>query len=305
MKLPKFRNAIVFRATLPSIEAIEVHLAEMPFEEIGETEFARSSFVPNPVTGELVTPITNGYAIVVRRDQKIIPAQVVAKEAQERFQNIENRSGEKLKRQDRNAIICDVKVELCKQAFVKSSLVLALYNSEENLLIINTTNKNNASMVGAMLIKVVGSVKTETIHIDNIKNGLTTRLQNHLEDTKEAFGKFQVGDYIQLSRYAEHKEVLRYSADHSSVSTELSESLSSGFGVDQMEFWGMGINFLLTEKFHFRRIDTQDNVYGDDDDKTYRWRHQAGTDMFQFSKVVNHLCDLFAYKESQEQKPAA
>lgn len=305
MKLPKFRNAIVFRATLPSIEAIEVHLAEMPFEEIGETEFSRASFVPNPVTGEMVTPITNGYAIVIRRDQKIIPDQVVAKEAQERIQNIENRTGEKLKRQDRNAIICDVKVELCKLAFVKSSLVLALYNSEENILIINTTNKNIASMVGAMLIKVVGSVKTETIHIDNIKNGLTTRLQNHLEGNSEAFGEFQVGDFIQLSRYAEHKEVLRYSADHSSVSTELSESLSSRFSVDQMEFWGMGINFLLTEKFHFRRIDTQDNVYGDDDDKAYRWRHQAGTDMFQFSRVVNHLCDLLAYKESQEQKPAA
>lgn len=30
MKLPKFRNAIVYRATLPGIEAIEGHLLELP-----------------------------------------------------------------------------------------------------------------------------------------------------------------------------------------------------------------------------------------------------------------------------------
>ncbi len=51
MKLPKFRNAIVYRATLPSIQAIEGHLLELPYSEIGETEFSRSSFVENPVTG--------------------------------------------------------------------------------------------------------------------------------------------------------------------------------------------------------------------------------------------------------------
>ena len=49
MKLPKFRNAIVYRATLPSIQAIEGHLLELPYSEIGETEFSRSSFVENPV----------------------------------------------------------------------------------------------------------------------------------------------------------------------------------------------------------------------------------------------------------------
>lgn len=162
MKLSKLRNAIVYRATLPSIKAVEGHLHELPYTELGETEFARSSFVPNPLTGELVTPIAGGYAIVVRRDEKIIPQHVVMKEANERIQRIESACGEKLKRADRNNIIQDAKVQLCKQAFIKSSLVLALYNTEEKLLIINTANKNIAGMVGAMLVKVIGSVKTVT-----------------------------------------------------------------------------------------------------------------------------------------------
>lgn len=305
MKLSKLRNAIVYRATLPSIEVVEGHLHELPYSELGETEFARSSFVPNPIAGELVTPITGGYAIVVRRDEKIIPQHVVMKEANERIQNIESRCGQKLKRSDRNNIIQDARIQLCKQAFIKSSLFLAFYNTDENILIVNTANKNIAGMVGAMLIKVIGSVKTVTINISDIKNGLTTRLKNHLDGEESAFAGFEVGDYVQLSRLADQKEVIRYSAEHSSVTSELLESLNTGFIVDNMELRGCGVSFLLTDKFHFRRIDTQDNSFEDDDDKAFRWRHQAGTDMFQFCKVINQLCDLLAYKEHEEQKPAA
>lgn len=301
MKLPKFRNAIVYRATLPSIEAIEDHLAEMPHVELGENDFARASFVPNPVTGELVTPIANGYAIVVRRDQKLVPSQVVAKEAQDRIQRMEQNLGSKLKRAERNDIIAEVKIELCKKAFVRSSLFLVLYNSTDNLLVVNTANANIAGLIGAMLVKVVGSVKTETIHIDNIKNGLTTRMKNHLSGAADAFDTFSVGDFIQLSRQADQKEVVRYSAEHHSVVAELSESLNGGFTIDQMELSGAGVNFLLTDKFHFRRIDTQDNVYGEDDDKVFQWRHQTGKDLFQFSQVINQLCNLLAYKEPQNQ----
>ncbi|EOC1196095.1 recombination-associated protein RdgC [Cronobacter sakazakii] len=305
MKLPKFRNAIVYRATLPTIDSVEGHLLELPYSEIGETEFSRASFVANPITGELVTPITGGYAIVVRLDQKIIPLQVVAKQAQERIDNFERISGEKMKKADRRQIVNEVKVELCKQAFVKSSLVLALYNSDDKLLVVNTTNKNISAMVCGLLVKVVGSIKTETIHISDIKNGLTTRLKNHLSGSDNAFEGFTVGDYIQLSRLAEQKEIIRYSADHNSVAAEVAESLNGGFIVDNMELCGAGVHFLLTDKFHFRRINTQDHAFSEDEDKAFQWRHQAGADLFQFSKVVNGLCDLLAYKEQKDQPSAS
>ncbi|WP_333009914.1 recombination-associated protein RdgC [Kluyvera sichuanensis] len=287
MKLPKFRNAIVYRATLPSIEAIEGHLLELPYSEIGETEFSRASFVPNPITGELVTPISGGYAIVIRHDQKIIPQHVVMKEAAARIQRIEGMSGNKIKRVERLAIIDNVRVDLCKQAFVKSTLILALYSTDEKLLVVNTTNKNIAGMAGAMLVKVVGSVKTETINISDIKNGLTTRLKNYINGVANAFEGFTVGNYIQLSRLADQKEVIRYSAEHESIQSELADSLNSGFTADKMELAGCGVSFILTENFHFSRINTQAQIFNDEDDQAFQWRHQAGTDLFQFSKVVN------------------
>lgn len=305
MKLPKFRNAIVYRATLPSIDAIEGHLLELPYSEIGESELSRTSFVPNPITGELVTPISGGYAMVVRRDQKIIPQHVLMKEATARIHTIEDMSGHKLKRTERLAIIDNVLAELCKKAFVKSTLILALYSTDEKLLVINTANKQIASMVCAMLVKVVGSVKTETINISDIKNGLTTRLQNYINGVANAFEGFTVGNYIQLSRLADQKEVIRYSAEHESIQSELADSLSGGFTADKMELAGCGVSFILTENFHFSRINTQAQTFNDEDDKAFQWRHQAGTDLFQFGKVINLMCELLSYKEEQPQKPAA
>lgn len=305
MKLPKFRNAIVYRATLPNQEAVEGHLLELPYSEIGETEFSRSSFVPNPITGELVTPIHGGYAIVVRHDQKIIPKHVVVKEANERITLIEVTSGSKLKRTERQAIITDVQVELCKKAFTKSTLILSFYSIDEKLLVVNTTNKNIASMVCGMLVKVVGSVKTETIHISDIKNGLTTRLKNYVDGVANAFEGFTVGHYIQLSRLAEQKEVIRYYAEHESIQSELIDSLNSGFIADKMELSGCGVSFLLNDRFHFSRINTADQSFNDEDDRAFQWRHQAGADLFQFSKVINLMCDLLSYKEKQQEQPAA
>jgi recombination associated protein RdgC len=303
MKLPKFRNAIVYRATLPGIEATEKHLKEMPWSEIRETEFARASFIPHPVTGELVTPLANGFAIVIQHDQKLIPRQVVMKQTEERAAKFEAMSGEKLKKSERRRIAEEVTVDLCKQAFVRSSLILILYNSKDRLLVVNTTSKKVASMACSMLIKVIGSIKTETIHIDDIKNGLTTRLKNHIAGSAEAFNDFEIGEFIQMSRLADQKETVRYAAEFQSVESEIADSLNSNFTVDKMELYGAGVKFLLTEDFSFRRINTNSTIDDETDDKAAAWRHLAGADLFQFSAAVNKLCELLSYKE--QEKPAA
>lgn len=305
MKVSKLKNAIVYKATLPSVDNINQHLAELPYSEIGDTEFVRYSFVENPVTGEIVTPIVNGYAICLRIDEKIIPKPVIKKTAQERITSIESRCGERISRIEKQQIIDTVKVDLCKQAFVKTSLIYALYQAEENLLMVNTTNKNYAGLLCAMLVKVVGSVETKTIHISDVKNGLTTRLKSYIAGDSNAFDGFEVGSVMQLSRKSETKETIRYSADHQSVVSEIEESLGSGFSVDSIELYSDGTSFVLTENFHFRRIDTKSADHDGDEDKAFIWRQAAGTDLFLMTGVVNKLCHLLSYKEPEKEVQAA
>lgn len=305
MKVSKLKNAIVYRATLPTVDFIEGHLAELPYADIGDTDFARYSFVANPVTGEIVTPIVNGYAICLRIDEKMIPKHVIKAESLARIASIESRLGQRISKVEKQQIADTVKVDLCKQAFVKTSLIYALYHAEEKLLMVNTTNKNYAGVLCAMLVKVVGSMETKTIHISNVKNGLTTRLKNYIDGDNGAFEGFEVGDVMQLSRKSETKETIRYSAEHQSVVSEIEESLSSGFSVDCIELSSNGTSFTLTENFHFRRIDTKSSDASEGDDKAFIWRQAAGTDLFLMTGVINKLCHLLSYKEPEkEEQPA-
>jgi recombination associated protein RdgC len=305
VKVSKLKNAIVYRATLPTVDFIEGHLAELPYADIGDTDFARYSFVANPVTGEIVTPIVNGYAICLRIDEKMIPKHVIKAESLARIASIESRLGQRISKVEKQQIADTVKVDLCKQAFVKTSLIYALYHAEEKLLMVNTTNKNYAGVLCAMLVKVVGSMETKTIHISNVKNGLTTRLKNYIDGDNGAFEGFEVGDVMQLSRKSETKETIRYSAEHQSVVSEIEESLSSGFSVDCIELSSNGTSFTLTENFHFRRIDTKSSDASEGDDKAFIWRQAAGTDLFLMTGVINKLCHLLSYKEPEkEEQPA-
>lgn len=305
MKITKLKNAIVYKATLPAVEFIEGHLAELPYSEIGDTDFARYSFVANPITGEIVTPIVNGYAICLRIDEKMIPNHVIKAESLARIASIESRINQRISKVEKQQILDTVKVDLCKQAFVKTSLIYALYHAEEKLLMVNTTNKYYASVLCAMLVKVVGSMETKTIHISDVKNGLTTRLKNYIGGDNNAFEGFEVGDVMQLSRKSETKETIRYSAEYQSVVSEIEESLSGGFSVDSIELFSDGTSFTLTENFHFRRIDTKSADANNDDDKAFIWRQAAGIDLFIMTGVINKLCHLLSYKEPEKEAQTA
>ncbi len=80
-----------------------------------------------------------------------------------------------------------VTAEFLRKAFVKTITTLVLYHpsSKEEYLLVASSNKNIANSAISTLIKACGSVKTETIHIDDVSQGLTTRLLNTLNNEEE------------------------------------------------------------------------------------------------------------------------
>ncbi|MDI9095804.1 recombination-associated protein RdgC, partial [Providencia rettgeri] len=75
-------------AELPSAEALENHLKELPFIDILESHSISYGFIPNKTTGELVTPIEGGYIITFRIDEKIIPKAAIAFEVNRRIEKL-------------------------------------------------------------------------------------------------------------------------------------------------------------------------------------------------------------------------
>lgn len=298
------KNAVVYKAELPTAAQLQKHLAELPYHPIGETMINSASFVANRVSNELVTEFEGGYSFSLRYDEKILPKGIVRELANERIKQVEIAAGHRLKKIERVAIAEQVMVDLARKALVKTAIITAFYNTKDNLLIVATGSKNLANIVISRLIHVVGSVKTSTIHISDIKNGLTTRLKNLLQGDTGAFEGFEVGASAALKNQSQ--KVTYSLADIGVASQGLLEAMEKGFQVERLALSHNGVDFKLTADFDFKaiRFDEDERDPDVEADEVFMWRQDAAAQTLLFSHALNQLCDLLGYKPEEEQETA-
>lgn len=297
------KNAIVYSAVLPEAHHLAIHLAELPYEPIGDTQLSRSSFVPNKVTNELVTEFNGGYSFSLRYDEKILPKAIIQAKALERIATAEFNHGGRLSKVERLAILDDVVVDLAKTALVKTAVITAFYRIADQLLIVPVSGKSLANVVVSNLIKVVGSVKTTTIHIDDIKNGLTTRLKSHLGENPAALTDegFELGERVSLVKPGES---VNYNLeDLTTASAAILDRFEKGFTVKAIGLVSNEIAFNLTADFHFKSIKFGIELESQDgDDVVFMWKQEAAVQSMLLTKVVRDLCRLLGYKPPQDEE---
>lgn len=306
MKL--INNAIVFAAELPSIALMAQHLAEIPFEPIGEVFRSRSGFIANAITGELVTPIEGGFSFTVRYDEKILPKASVRQAINEAIESEEAELERELD-DDEKAILSEATItRLIANALVKTTVVHCFYSEADQFLIIPTTGKPLAQTVMGLLIKAVGSVKTATIHVDNIKGGLTTRLKNFLGDEdmppqEDAFEGFELGDTCNMKHSSDKANFNM--GDLTQAKQGLIEALKGDMQVELMELIHKGVAFKLTHDFKLRGIEYNGELTEEEEDQrneadaAFLWRLEAATQLLQLVATIKALCELFEYKRPE------
>ncbi|WP_443698737.1 recombination-associated protein RdgC [Pseudomonas sp.] len=304
MKLIK--NAVIYSAKLPDAHNLAIHLAELPYAAINESQLSRSSFVPNKITNELVTEFNGGLSFSLRFDEKILPKNIVKARALERIAHVESLSGQRLSKVERLAIVDDVHATLAKTALVKTAIITAFYYIADNLLIVPVSNKRLASIVVGNLVHVVGSVKTTTINISDIKNGLTTRLTNHLNGDAAAFEAegFALGEQVSLTKQGQ--SVSYKLTDLETAKEGILDRIEAGFTINALGLTSNEIEFKLTADFLFKQIDIGVEIYTEEgDDAVYLWKQEASVQTLMLAKVVRDLCELLGYKPPVEEEQSA
>ncbi|MFA5630296.1 MAG: recombination-associated protein RdgC [Porticoccaceae bacterium] len=292
-------NAHVYRAALPSPENLALHLQELPYQELSPLEMNRASFVPNEVTRELVTPIQEGYAFTFQFDEKIIPTSAVNAKVAKAVAKIKEKEDRTVGRKERQEIKDNVIADMCRVAFVKTTKVNILYREACRTLIVITGSKNISDCATGALAKVAGSIKSETIHIEGLKMGLTTRLGNYFGGSgSDPFAPFHVGNFVKLKG----DEGLNFSTETKGAIHEAEEGILEAIGegaqVERIELEYNGCNFKLTNDFAFKAISFDVDVDADDRgdmDAPAYWRHEAGVYMLIFVGVIDALCKLMDY----------
>lgn len=295
----------IYKVELPKYEAMLKHLEELPFAPVLETHTSSHGFIPNVRTGELLTPIACGYSFTVCFDEKILPRSVVRKALADRVKELQGRDGRELTPEEIALIEEQHMGELVKQALIKTSVFNCFYHIEKQFLIVVTASKDLARLATHMLTKCVGSVKVTSIHISDIKYGLTTRLQNHIDGDTSAFKPFQPGDYYLLKEKSSRTTFANLSAE--STQEGIREAINAGMQVESMSLAHHDILFKLTNDFALKKIEYFGELTEDEEesraelDGAMLWRTEAAAQLIQLCAALDDLCELFGYQDETEE----
>jgi len=301
------KNALVYKMQLPSIELMAGHLAEIPFEPIGELFRSRSGFMPNQTTADLLTHIAGGYSFTVRHDEKILPAASVRAALREAYLLKQEEIGRDLSDEEQGLLTESVTADLVAKALVKTWVVNCFYHIDDQYLVVATGNKNLSAVVAGLLVKCVGSVKTTTIHIAEIKNGLTSKLEDYLQGYAESFGEFGIGGYCLLK-----EKTAKATFDLGrleSAKEGILEARASGMQVECMALTHKTMSFKLNKEFALKKIEFFGELTEDEEeqyaelDPAMLWRTEAAKQLLELKDAINSLCKMFDY-EAPDAEPS-
>lgn len=292
------KNAIIYSAELPAIEALRAHLEKARFKEMLSLDWAAKGFVEIPATGELVSTFAGGLAFAVRYDTKILPASVIRNETNKRVKAIEDADGRKVGRKDRLAIRDQVTDDLLPRALHKTAVVTCFYSPEKKHLIVPVSSKPLADVVTSELVHAIGSIKTTTINVSDVKLGLTTKVKQWLED--DASGAFGY-DFVPAGRVKLVGEGESVSFDMSTLERAqdgINDALSKNFQASELGMiFKESTSFRLTHEFRLKGLYFSYEPTEDAEDVRSAWEFDASIQLLELTKIIDSLCDLLGYKE--------
>ena len=288
------KAARVYRAPLPAKAHLSEALAKLAFQEITEVQAYSCGFIP-VTEDKLVESDPDGrfMHIKFRLDQKVIPTDAINAEVKKRVTDQEEDFGVKLGRKAIAEIKDIVLQDLTARALHRTTVVSLFHDRQSEFLIAATSNRNVADMALDRLVRALGSLKTTTIHVDSLQQGLTARLQKDLfifeEDPFAPFSR--EGDYWLES---EEEKVTIVNAE----SGALQEALGNGLQVKAMRLRHGLVTFNLTSDFLFKNI----RFDASEDEEPQERATETLAQLLQFTAALDDLCLMFDYKPPEEEE---
>lgn len=297
MKLIK--NALIYRASLPEAAALAEHLAEKPFVPVPESHASSSGFIVHPTTEQLVSTFPGGLAFRLRREFKPVSNSAIKLALAEKVADLLEQ-GREVTKEEVDTLQTEIYTEALKTTLPERAEVDAFYHIESRTLLLATTNKDMANALLFQLVEACGAVETSTIHVSDVKGGLTTRLRSYFaNDDREAFTGFSLGDSVVMK--GKHGRASFDLDNLDNARRGVIEALECDMQAERLELCHAdAVTFKLTKDFQLRGIDfhvKENEEEPDFDTVAELWEHTAGAQVLLLSAVVQALCDLFGYQE--------
>ncbi len=141
--------------------ALEHCLAAQAYRPLGGSEARRLGWCPpGGRASTLLCHELQGHRLIsALRQERLLPAGVVKEELEERVEAIETAEGRKLRRQEKLTLKEQVYEELLPRAFVRSQKIDLWWDTQRQLIAVNTSSRKRAEEVLDLLRETLGSLK--------------------------------------------------------------------------------------------------------------------------------------------------
>lgn len=295
-----FKNARLYRMEDPSAinaEGLENRLSERRFRPCGPLQTASLGWYP-PLGGQTRALVHAGngcIALCARRQERLLPAAVVAEALDERVTDIEEREVRSVGRRERRQLREEVLMDMLPRAFTRSRQIRAYLDSVGGWMVVDAASEKGAEELVELLRETLGSFRVRPPRPRHEPSVLMTQW---VAAGKSPDG-LELGDACELRDPRDERALVRCSGQDLGAE-EIATHLRAGKKVVKLAVrWREHLELLLQEDLSLRRLRFADALLDEAiepeiEDEAVRFDAEFALMALQLRELIEHLDGVFA-----------
>lgn len=258
-----FRNLLIYRLTQAidlCADTIQQAIAAKPARKCESQELCTYGFAAPAGKGEnapLARSVHGFVLIAARKEERILPGNVVRDALKEKIDEIEAEQMRKVYKKERDQIKDEIIQAFLPRAFIRKSITFAAIDSERGIVLVDTSSPARAEDLLSTLRECLGSLPVRPL---TVKIAPPATMTEWLKSQKAAPG-FTVLDECELSDTQEDGGTVRCKRQDL-TSDETKEHLIAGKQVTQLSLaWQDKLSFVLNDKQQVKRLRFEDLLH--------------------------------------------
>ncbi|HHL2526015.1 TPA: recombination-associated protein RdgC [Yersinia enterocolitica] len=267
MALFNFKNLLIYRLSREVIfntEEMEKQLTVFKYSPCGSQDLSKSGWAP-PLgnhSDSLIHSVNGQIIVTVLNQSKILPAEVVRKELQEKIAKLEGEQHRKLKKTEKDSLKDEVLQSLIPRAFSKFNKTQLWINTKENLIIVDASSAKKAEDALALLRKSLGSLPVVPLYMHT---PIELTITEWVRSGNPPAG-FALQDEAELKAILEDGGIIRCKKQDL-IGNEIATNIEAGKLVTKLALdWQERVTFILSDDNSIKRVKFSDILLEQNDD---------------------------------------
>lgn len=236
---------------LPTEAELKEALSECTFSPCqGLDWFSEGYSSPVAFADSLVFTANSTLCVALLKEEKVLPSSVITKQVDEKITLIEKEEVRQVGRKEKQALREQITDNLLPRAFVRQSLIRAIFDPMHSYLLINNASPIKAEGMLSKLRQALGGLQASLVRTKTTPSALMTDWLL----AGEAGGNFELDSSCLLSGTGDSAPSVRINRQNLTAD-EVTNHIKNGKTVDQLGLiWKNNIRFVLTRDFTLLRI---------------------------------------------------